>query len=352
MSNLENDLILRTLRGEQTERTPVWMMRQAGRYLPEYRATRAQAGSFLDLCKNAELACEVTLQPLERYPLDAAILFSDILTIPDAMGLGLYFEEGEGPRFERTVRTAADVDKLFVPDPNQELQYVMNAVSTIKKGLDGRVPLIGFSGSPWTLACYMVEGSGSKNFANVKRMMYDTPELMHRLLDIVSQSVISYLQAQIEAGAEIVMVFDTWGGNLSTRDYETFSLAYTRKIAQALNASSPSVPRMLFTKGAGVWLKPMSEAGYNGLGVDWTTDLSLARELTQDKVVLQGNLDPTSLYASPDTIRQKVRDVLADYGHGHKHIFNLGHGILPDINPEHVTAFIDEVHVSSPAYHR
>ncbi|PCI20611.1 MAG: uroporphyrinogen decarboxylase [Piscirickettsiaceae bacterium] len=351
MTALKNDLILRTLRGEQTERTPVWMMRQAGRYLPEYRATRAQAGSFLELCKNADLACEVTLQPLERYPLDAAILFSDILTIPDAMGLGLYFEEGEGPRFERTVRTAADIDKLFVPDPNQELQYVMNAVSTIKKGLNGSVPLIGFSGSPWTLACYMVEGSGSKNFARIKRMMYDTPELMHRLLDIVSQSVISYLQAQIEAGAEIVMVFDTWGGNLSTKDYETFSLAYSRKISDALIAKNPDIPRMLFTKGAGVWLKSMANAGYNALGVDWTTDLKLARELTQDKVILQGNLDPTSLYASPETIRQKVRDVLADYGHGHKHIFNLGHGILPDINPEHVEAFIDEVHQSSPAYH-
>ncbi|MFT6217466.1 uroporphyrinogen decarboxylase [Cycloclasticus sp.] len=351
MTTLKNDLMLRTLRGEKTERTPVWMMRQAGRYLPEYRATRAQAGSFLDLCKNAELACEVTLQPLERYPMDAAILFSDILTIPDAMGLGLYFEEGEGPRFERTVQTAADIDKLFVPDPNQELQYVMNAVSTIKKGLNGAVPLIGFSGSPWTLACYMVEGSGSKNFAKIKRMMYDTPELMHRLLDIVSQSVISYLQAQIEAGAQIVMVFDTWGGNLSTKDYETFSLAYSRKISHALQATNPSVPRILFTKGAGVWLETMADAGYSGLGVDWTTDLKLARELTKDSVVLQGNLDPTSLYASPEKIRQKVRDVLADYGHGHKHIFNLGHGILPDINPDHVKAMIDEVHQSSPEYH-
>ena len=351
MTTIKNDLILRTLRGEKTERTPVWMMRQAGRYLPEYRATRAQAGSFLDLCKNADLACEVTLQPLERYPLDAAILFSDILTIPDAMGLGLYFEEGEGPRFERTVQTAADIDKLFVPDPNQELQYVMNAVSTIKKGLNGAVPLIGFSGSPWTLACYMVEGSGSKNFAKIKRMMYDTPELMHRLLDIVSQSVISYLQAQIEAGAQIVMVFDTWGGNLSTKDYETFSLAYSRKISHALQATNPSVPRILFTKGAGVWLETMADAGYSGLGVDWTTDLKLARELTKDSVVLQGNLDPTSLYASPEKIRQKVRDVLADYGHGHKHIFNLGHGILPDINPDHVKAMIDEVHQSSPEYH-
>jgi uroporphyrinogen decarboxylase len=351
MTTLKNDLMLRTLRGEKTERTPVWMMRQAGRYLPEYRATRAQAGSFLDLCKNAELACEVTLQPLERYPMDAAILFSDILTIPDAMGLGLYFEEGEGPRFERIVQTAADIDKLFVPDPNQELQYVMNAVSTIKKGLNGAVPLIGFSGSPWTLACYMVEGSGSKNFAKIKRMMYDTPELMHRLLDIVSQSVISYLQAQIEAGAQIVMVFDTWGGNLSTKDYETFSLAYSRKISHALQATNPSVPRILFTKGAGVWLETMADAGYSGLGVDWTTDLKLARELTKDSVVLQGNLDPTSLYASPEKIRQKVRDVLADYGHGHKHIFNLGHGILPDINPDHVKAMIDEVHQSSPEYH-
>lgn len=268
------------------------------------------------------------------------------------MGLGLYFEEGEGPRFERTVQTAADIDKLFVPDPNQELQYVMNAVSTIKKGLNGAVPLIGFSGSPWTLACYMVEGSGSKNFAKIKRMMYDTPELMHRLLDIVSQSVISYLQAQIEAGAQIVMVFDTWGGNLSTKDYETFSLAYSRKISHALQATNPGVPRLLFTKGAGVWLETMADAGYNGLGVDWTTDLKLARELTKDSVVLQGNLDPTSLYASPEKIRQKVRDVLADYGHGHKHIFNLGHGILPDINPEHVKAMIDEVHQSSPAYHQ
>ena len=351
MSTLKNDLILRTLRGEKTERTPVWMMRQAGRYLPEYRATRAQAGSFLDLCKNAELACEVTLQPLERYPLDAAILFSDILTIPDAMGLGLYFTEGEGPKFERPVRTQADIDKLFVPDPNQELQYVMNAVSTIKQGLDGRVPLIGFSGSPWTLACYMVEGSGSKNFARIKKMMYDTPALMHQLLEVVTQSVISYLQAQIEAGAQIVMVFDTWGGNLTTGDYERFSLAYSRKIATALNEKNPTIPRLLFTKGAGVWLEPMAEAGFNGLGVDWTTDLKLARELTQDKVVLQGNLDPTSLYADPETIRQKVRDVLADYGQGHQHIFNLGHGILPDINPDHVTAMIDEVHQSSPAYH-
>lgn len=351
MSTLKNDLILRTLRGEKTERTPVWMMRQAGRYLPEYRATRAQAGSFLDLCKNAELACEVTLQPLERYPLDAAILFSDILTIPDAMGLGLYFTEGEGPKFERPVRTQADIDKLFVPDPNQELQYVMNAVSTIKQGLDGRVPLIGFSGSPWTLACYMVEGSGSKNFARIKKMMYDTPALMHQLLEVVTQSVISYLQAQIEAGAQIVMVFDTWGGNLTTSDYERFSLAYSRKIATALNEKNPTIPRLLFTKGAGVWLEPMAEAGFNGLGVDWTTDLKLARELTQDKVVLQGNLDPTSLYADPETIRQKVRDVLADYGQGHQHIFNLGHGILPDINPDHVTAMIDEVHQSSPAYH-
>ncbi len=352
MTALQKDLILRTLRGENTERTPVWMMRQAGRYLPEYRATRAEAGSFLDLCKNAELACEVTLQPLERYPLDAAILFSDILTIPDAMGLGLYFTEGEGPKFERPVRTKADIDKLFVPDPNQELQYVMNAVSTIKTGLNGRVPLIGFSGSPWTLACYMVEGSGSKNFARIKRMMYDTPELMHQLLKIVTQSVISYLQAQIQAGAQIVMVFDTWGGNLTTKDYETFSLAYSRQISQALKEFNAEVPRMLFTKGAGTWLEAMANAGYDGLGVDWTTDLRDARKLTKDNVVLQGNLDPTTLYASPETIRSKVRDVLADYGQGHKHIFNLGHGILPDINPEHVTAMIDEVHQSSPTYHQ
>ncbi len=352
MQELKNDRYLKALLRQPVDVTPVWMMRQAGRYLPEYRATRAKAGSFLDLCKNADLACEVTLQPLERYPLDAAILFSDILTIPDAMGLGLYFAEGEGPKFERPVTTKADIDKLFVPDPTQELQYVVNAVSTIKKGLANSLPLIGFSGSPWTLACYMVEGSGSKNFSRVKKMLYDTPQLMHQLLEVVTESVICYLQAQIDAGADIVQVFDTWGGNLTTQDYEDFSLAYTRRIASSIKQSHPQTPSILFTKGAGSWLGSMANAGYDGLGVDWTTDLSLARELTQDKVVLQGNLDPTALYASPETIRQKVRDVLKSYGAGHKHIFNLGHGILPDINPEHVAAFIDEVHVSSPEYHR
>lgn len=351
MTELQNDLLLRALKREPTERTPVWMMRQAGRYLPEYRATRAKAGSFLNLCKNPELACEVTMQPLDRFPLDAAILFSDILTIPDAMGLGLYFTEGEGPQFERPVRSEADIEQLFVPDPNQELRYVTDAVRTIYRELDGRVPLIGFSGSPWTLACYMVEGSGSRNFAHIKRLMYDNPALMHRLLNTVTEAVIVYLQAQIEAGAQAVMVFDTWGGNLTTQDYQQFSLDYTSRIAQALKAT-PSVPSVLFTKGAGLWLETMADAGFDALGVDWTMDLSVARLLTQDKVALQGNLDPTTLYAHPDTIRERVRQTLASYGHGSGHVFNLGHGILPDIPPEHAAAMIDEVHLSSPQYHR
>lgn len=351
MTNLKNDLLLRALKRQPTPRTPVWMMRQAGRYLPEYRATRAKAGSFLNLCKNPELACEVTLQPLERFPLDAAILFSDILTIPDAMGLGLYFSEGEGPQFERPLRTESDIKKLFVPDPNEELRYVVDAVSVIRDALDGRVPLIGFSGSPWTLACYMVEGAGSRNFSHIKRMLYDRPDLMHSLLDTVSQAVIVYLQAQIDAGAQAVMVFDTWGGNLTTRDYQEFSLAYCRKISDALRQSH-DVPSILFTKGAGLWLEIMADAGFDALGVDWTLDLEVARRLTADKVALQGNLDPTTLYASPETIRERVRQTLASYGQGSGHIFNLGHGILPDIDPEHAAAMIDEVHLSSPQYHR
>lgn len=350
MTELKNDLLLRALKRQPTERTPVWMMRQAGRYLPEYRATRAKAGSFLNLCKNPELACEVTLQPLDRFPLDAAILFSDILTIPDAMGLGLYFTEGEGPQFERPVRTEADIKKLFVPDPNEELRYVTDAVRVIHGALDGKVPLIGFSGSPWTLACYMVEGAGSKNFSHIKRLMYDQPALMHALLETVTQAVIVYLKAQIEAGAQAVMVFDTWGGNLTTKDYQEFSLAYCTRIAQALNGEA-AVPSILFTKGAGLWLETMADAGFDALGVDWTMDLSVARSLTQGKVALQGNLDPTTLYANPDSIRERVRNTLASYGKGSGHVFNLGHGILPDINPEHAAAMIDEVHQSSPQYH-
>ncbi|TVO76759.1 uroporphyrinogen decarboxylase [Sedimenticola selenatireducens] len=353
MSSLKNDRFLRALLREPVDKTPVWMMRQAGRYLPEYKATRARAGSFMDLCTNPELACEVTLQPLERFPLDAAILFSDILTIPDAMGLGLYFTEGEGPKFKHPVQDEAAVNALGVPDPEDDLGYVMNAVRTIRRELDGRVPLIGFSGSPWTLATYMVEGSSTKNFAKVKEMMFDRPDLMHTLLGKVAESVISYLNAQIAAGAQAVMVFDTWGGVLSPRDYQLFSLAYMDKIVKGLVRESDGrkVPVILFTKGGGQWLDAMSATGCDALGVDWTTDLADARVRVKDRVALQGNVDPSILYAAPERIREEVGRVLASYGHGPGHVFNLGHGIHPDVNPEHAGVLVDAVHELSEAYH-
>ncbi|MEJ1297420.1 MAG: uroporphyrinogen decarboxylase [Candidatus Sedimenticola sp. (ex Thyasira tokunagai)] len=346
MSSLKNDRFLRALLREPVDMTPVWMMRQAGRYLPEYRATRAKAGSFMDLCKNPELACEVTLQPLERFPLDAAILFSDILTIPDAMGLGLYFTEGEGPKFERPIRDEAAIKALGVPDPEQELGYVMDAVRTIRRELDGRVPLIGFSGSPWTLATYMVEGSGTKNFAQVKGMMFERPELMHQLLSKVADSVTSYLNAQIAAGAQAVMIFDTWGGVLSPRDYQLFSLDYMSRIVKGLNRESDGrkVPVILFTKNGGQWLDRMANTGCDALGVDWTTDLSDARAMVGDRVALQGNIDPCVLYSSPERIRDEVKRVLESYGDGPGHVFNLGHGIHPDVNPEHAAALVEAVH--------
>ncbi|WP_428623342.1 uroporphyrinogen decarboxylase, partial [Sedimenticola sp.] len=302
MSSLKNDRFLRALLREPVDMTPVWMMRQAGRYLPEYRATRARAGSFMDLCMNPELACEVALQPLERFPLDAAILFSDILTIPDAMGLGLYFTEGEGPKFKKPVQNEAAVAALGVPDPEDDLGYVMDAVRTIRRELDGRGPLIGFSGSPWALATYMVEGSSTKNFAKVKEMMFDRPDLMHSLLGKVAESVIGYLNAQIAAGAQAVMVFDTWGGVLSPRDYQLFSLAYMERIVQGLVRESEGrkVPVILFTKGGGQWLDAMSRTGCDALGVDWTTDLADARIQVKDRVALQGNVDPSILYAAPE----------------------------------------------------
>jgi uroporphyrinogen decarboxylase len=330
------------------------MMRQAGRYLPEYRETRARAGSFMDLCKNPELACEVTIQPLERFPLDAAILFSDILTIPDAMGLGLYFTEGEGPKFERPVRDEAAVAALGVPDPEQDLGYVMEAVRVIRRELDGRVPLIGFSGSPWTLATYMVEGGSTKNFAHCKGMLYDRPELMHQLLSTVADSVTSYLNAQVAAGAQAVMIFDTWGGVLGPREYEQFSLAYMERIIQGLNRESEGrqVPVILFTKGGGQWLARMSESGCDALGVDWTTDLADARVQVRDRVALQGNLDPCILYSSPERIREEVARVLDSYGHGPGHVFNLGHGIHPNVNPEHAAALVEAVHELSVPYHQ
>lgn len=353
MTQINNDLFLRALLRQPVERTPVWMMRQAGRYLPEYREVRAKAGSFMQLCTNPELACEVTIQPLERFGFDAAILFSDILTIPDAMGLGLSFSEGEGPQFAHPVRTAADVAKLPIPDPEHELRYVIDAVRLIKKTLNGRVPLIGFSGSPWTLATYMVEGRSSKSFHKVKGMMFEEPQLMHRMLDKLAQSVASYLNAQIAAGADAVMVFDTWGGMLSHDDYLEFSLRYARQVRELLNTGrdGKSIPTILFTKGGGLWLEAMADTGYDALGLDWQTDIGQARARVGDRVALQGNMDPITLYAKPEVIREKVAAVLGRYGRGSGHVFNLGHGILPDIDPEHVRAMVDAVRELSPQYH-
>ena len=331
---------------QPVDMTPVWMMRQAGRYLPEYRASRTKAGDFMALCSNPELACEVTLQPLERYPLDAAILFSDILTIPDAMGLGLYFETGEGPRFKKPVRTEADINSLSVIDPTADLPYVIDAVSTIRRELNGRVPLIGFSGSPWTLATYMVEGGSSRDFARCKTMAYNQPELMHQLLDTLAKSVIVYLNAQIEAGAQAVQIFDTWGGALSHAAYREFSLQYMSQIVDGLirEHDGRPVPVILFTKGGGQWLEDIAASGCNAVGLDWTTDIGDARRRVGNQVALQGNMDPAILRASPQRIRQEVETILTSFGVGEGHVFNLGHGITPDINPEHAGAFIDAVH--------
>lgn len=353
MSALQNDRFLRALMRQPVDRTPVWMMRQAGRYLPEYRATRAQAGSFMDLCRNAELACEVTLQPLERFPLDAAILFSDILTIPDAMGLELRFATGEGPIFDKPVRSMADAKKLYVPDMASDLGYVMNAVSTIRKALNGRVPLIGFSGSPWTLATYMVEGGSSKTFSKVKAMMYDEPATLHHILDVLADSVIAYLNAQIESGAQAVQIFDTWGGVLTPRDYKEFSLNYMAKIVDGLKREhdGQKIPVILFTKGGGQWLEAMADTGADALGLDWTTDIDDARRRVGERVAIQGNMDPSMLYASPARIRQEVGHILEKFGKGSGHVFNLGHGIHPEVKPEHAEAFINAVVELSPQYH-
>ncbi len=353
MTSLKNDTFIKALLKQPVAYTPVWMMRQAGRYLPEYRQVREQAGSFLNLCTNPELACEVTLQPLRRFDFDAAILFSDILTIPDAMGLGLYFTEGEGPKFQHPLRTAADVEKLPIPDPELELRYVMDAVRLIRKNLAGSVPLIGFSGSPWTLATYMVEGGSSKSFHRVKGLMYEQPKVMHALLDKLAQSVASYLNAQIAAGAQAVMLFDTWGGVLSTEDYAEFSLRYAKQIRSLLNTNvdGQQIPTILFSKGCGQWLEAMTDAGYDALGLDWQTDIANARARVGSQVALQGNMDPIALYAQPEIITEKVKTILHKYGQGSGHVFNLGHGILPDINPEHVKVMVDAVHQYSPAYH-
>jgi uroporphyrinogen decarboxylase len=328
-------------------------MRQAGRYLPEYRETRAQAGSFMDLCQTPELACEVTLQPLNRFPLDAAILFSDILTIPDAMGLGLYFTEGEGPRFERPIRTASDIEQLPLPDPESELRYVMDAVRLIRSELQGRVPLIGFSGSPWTLATYMVEGGSTKVFSATKGMMFDQPALMHALLDKLADSVTSYLNAQVAAGAQALMIFDTWGGMLTTRDYREFSLNYMQKIAEGLNreADGRKVPVVMFTKGGAQWLDMIADSGCDAVGLDWTIDIDKAREQIGDRVALQGNMDPCVLYASADRVQQEARSILDSFGQGSGHVFNLGHGIHPTIDPDNVAALVETVHEYSARFH-
>ena len=353
MQPLQNDRLLKALLREPVDVTPVWMMRQAGRYLPEYREIRRQAGNFMGLCSNPELACQATLQPVERYPLDAAILFSDILTIPDAMGLGLYFEEGEGPRFEKPVRTAADVKALAAPDPETELRYVMDAVRLIRRALDNRIPLIGFSGSPWTLATYMVEGGSTKTFSRVKGMLYNEPRLLHRMLQTVADSVTGYLNAQIAAGVQAVMIFDTWGGVLTPPDYAAFSLQYMQQIVNGLTRESAGqkVPVILFTKGGCQWLEAMADTGADALGIDWSTDLGVARKRVGDRVALQGNLDPAVLYASPAVIREKVAGVLARFGHGSGHVFNLGHGINPDVDPDHAGVLVDAVHELSVPYH-
>ena len=353
MPTLKNDTLLRALAREPTDYTPVWLMRQAGRYLPEYNATRKRAGSFLGLCKNPDYATEVTLQPLARFPLDAAILFSDILTVPDAMGLGLYFVEGEGPKFERTVRDEAAVAKLAAPDVDGSLRYVTDAVAQIRRALDGRVPLIGFSGSPWTLACYMVEGGGSDDHRTVKTMAFQRPDLMHRILEVNARAVTTYLNAQIEAGAQAVMLFDTWGGALSAADYKIFSLAYMRQVIDGLTRQREGrkVPVVMFTKGGGLWLEDMAATGCDALGVDWTIELSAARSRVGHLVALQGNLDPTMLFAAPEGIRAEVARVLASYGAGPGHVFNLGHGISQFTPPEHAAAMVAAVHELSPPYH-
>ncbi len=353
MNRPANDRLLRALRREPVDATPVWIMRQAGRYLPEYRAVRERAGSFLKLCTTPELACEVTLQPVRRYPLDAAIVFSDILTVPDAMGLGLHFVEGEGPRFARPVRTDADIDALGVPDPETELRYVLDAVRLARAGLAGSVPLIGFAGSPWTLATYMVEGGSSRDFAVIKRLLFDRPELLHRLLDVLARAVASYLHAQIAAGAQAIMVFDTWGGVLDPASYRAFSLAYMERIVAALprEYDGHRIPVILFTKGGAQHLDAIAASGCDAAGLDWTADLAAARARVGGRIALQGNLDPAVLYAAPERIRAGVAGVLEAYGAGSGHVFNLGHGIHADTDPERVAVLVDAVHELSAPYH-
>ncbi|PKO84622.1 MAG: uroporphyrinogen decarboxylase [Betaproteobacteria bacterium HGW-Betaproteobacteria-11] len=349
MTRPTNDTFLRALLREPVEYTPIWLMRQAGRYLPEYNETRRRAGSFLDLCKTPQLACEATLQPLARFDLDAAILFSDILTVPDAMGLGLYFAEGEGPRFERPLRSEWEIRDLTAPDPNVHLRYVMDAVAEIRRALNHSLPLIGFSGSPWTLACYMVEGGSSADYRLVKTMLYDRPDLLHRILDVTTTAVTDYLNAQIESGVQAVMIFDSWGGALSHAAYREFSLSYMERIVAGLKKShgGERVPSIVFTKGGGQWLEAIAAIGCDAVGLDWTTDLGEARQRIGHRVALQGNLDPMALFASPQQVAAEACRVLDSFGAGSGHVFNLGHGISQFTPPEHVTALVDAVHSHS-----
>jgi uroporphyrinogen decarboxylase len=352
-NKLKNDTFIRALLRQPTEYTPVWVMRQAGRYLPEYNATRKRAGSFLGLAKNPDYATEVTLQPLARFPLDAAILFSDILTVPDAMGLGLYFVEGEGPKFERPLRDEWEVRNLFVPDPHEHLRYVIDAVSQIRRALDGRVPLIGFSGSPYTLACYMVEGGASTDFRLIKTMLYARPDLLHQILSVNARAVTAYLNAQIEAGAQAVMLFDTWGGSLSDAAYREFSLAYMQQVVSGLirEHDGQRIPCIVFTKGGGPWLEDIAAIGADAVGLDWTVNIGQARARIGSVAALQGNADPSVLFGAPERIRHEVAAVLASYGQGSGHVFNLGHGISQHTDPERLGVLVDAVHDLSRAYH-
>jgi len=353
VTRLKNDTLIRALLRQPVAYTPVWLMRQAGRYLPEYNETRARAGSFLSLCKNPDLATEVTLQPLARFPLDAAIVFSDILTIPDAMGLGLHFVEGEGPRFARPLHDEWEIRNLQVPDPTVALRYVLDAVGQVRSALSGSVPLIGFCGSPFTLACYMVEGGGSADFRTVKTMLYRRPDLLHHILEVNCRAVTAFLNAQIEAGAQVVMVFDTWGGILGTHEYREFSLDYLRRVVSGLRRQSEGqkVPSILFTKGGGGWLEEIAATGCDAVGVDWTVDMGAARDRVGNRVALQGNLDPAILLAGSEAVRAGVERVLAGYGCGAGHVFNLGHGISQHTPPENVIVLVETVRKLSPAYH-
>jgi len=351
---LQNDTFIRALLREPTEYTPVWLMRQAGRYLPEYNRTRAKAGSFIALCKDADLAAEVALQPLVRFQLDAAIVFSDILTVPDAMGLGLYFAEGEGPKFERPLRDEAAIRRLAVPDPDSDLRYVLDAVSRTRSALANSIPLIGFSGSPYTLACYMIEGEGRTDFASVKKMLYQRPDLLHRILQVNASAVTAYLNAQVEAGAQALMIFDTWGGMLSDRAFATFSLAYTQQVIEGLKRhhAGARIPSIVFTKGGGGWLDKIAAIGSDAVGLDWTVDLCAARQRVGHRVCLQGNLDPAVLLTDADTVISEVSAVLAAYGTGAGHVFNLGHGISQHTQPENVAALVAAVRDRSRSYHK